>query len=56
MYQASSSLAEGAIILWLVGLIRNRGVESVFLLDLFQRFFVMCFLNVRYPPNLGQFL
>lgn len=56
MYQVSSSMSEGAIILWLVGLIRNRGVESVYLLDLFQRFFVVCFLNVQYPPNLGQFL
>jgi len=56
MYQASSSMSEGAIILWLVGLVRNRGVESVYLLDLFQRFFVVCFLSVRYPPNLGQFM
>lgn len=56
MYQVAASLSEGAIILWIVGIIRNRAVESVALLDMLQSFHVLRFLDVRMPPNLNQFL
>lgn len=56
MYEIASSLGQGAMILWLIGIIRNRGVESVNMLELLQNLYVLCFIQIDYAPNLGQFL
>jgi hypothetical protein len=56
MYEIASSLGQGAVILWLVGIIRNRGIESLNMLELLQNLYVLCFLQIDYAPNLGQFL
>lgn len=56
MYQVAASLSEGAIILWIAGILRNRAIEAVALLDLLQCFHLLRYLEIRMPPNLNQFL